>query len=506
MVTEMSAFNWVCCARMVACWRRVALGIFLLMPVIWFTSWSAAARADVQAEVWVTTQDLTKKLHAEAPIRFAKDQQRPDGTATTDGTIHVLAEKTHQVMLGFGSSFEHSTCYNLSRLDEKQRQDAIARLVDRKTGIGMNLMRICIGTPDFTGEPWYSYDDLPPGQTDPDLKQFSIEKDLRYVIPILKAAREHNPQLLFFASPWSPPGWMKSTGTMIGGRLLPEHHAAYAAYFVKFIQAYEREGISIHAVTVQNEPGVDRQKDAPKWRYPSCRWTGEEERNFIRDHLGPQFKANRLTTKIWCYDHNYNVLPTPDGDDPGIAYPRQILSDPRAAEYVAGVAFHGYAGKPEGMSEFLKEFPSWPVHFTEGSVFGLGGSSRLIGLLSHGASSYNAWVTMIDDTGKPNNGPFRALRTCIMLKANSLTVDYPLDYYLYGQFMKFIDRGAVRIEVTPPDAECPAIGFKNPDGTLVVVVVNLRKKERPIAIQVTGLQASPVLAAQSVTTLAWQPK
>ncbi len=499
----MSFSIWVRRFWMAACWRLVVL---LPTLMIWFAPWSLAARADIQAEVWVTTQDLTKKLHAEVPVRFAKEQQTSGGTATTDGTIRVLPEKTHQVMLGLGSSLEHSTCYNLSRLDEKQRQDAIARLVDRKTGIGMNLMRICIGTPDFTGEPWYSYDDLPPGQTDPDLKQFSIEKDLRYVIPILKAAREHNPQLLFFASPWSPPGWMKSTGTMIGGRLLPEHHAAYAAYFVKFIRAYEREGIPIYAVTVQNEPGVDRQKDAPKWRYPSCRWTGEEERDFIRDHLGPAFKKSGLATKIWCYDHNYNVLPTADGDDPGIAYPRQILSDPRAAEYVAGVAFHGYAGKPEGMSEFLKEYPDRPVHFTEGSVFGLEGSRRIIGLLSHGASSYNAWVTMIDDAGKPNNGPFRARRTCIMLKADSLTVDYPLDYYLYGQFMKFIDRGALRIDVSSQDADCPAIGFKNLDGKLTLILVNLRGKSRSIEIVSDDSMAQAPLAARSVTTLVWRPE
>lgn len=291
-----------------------------------------------------------------------------------DGTIQVHLEQTHQVMLGLGSSLEHSTCFNLSRLDEQQRQEVIERLVDRQTGIGMNLMRICMGTPDFTGEPWYSYDDLPAGQSDPTLKNFSIEKDLRYVIPVLKAARAENPQLLLFASPWSPPGWMKSGGTMIGGRLLPEHYVAYANYFVKFVQAYEREGVPIYAVTVQNEPGVDRAKDVPKWHYPSCRWSGEEERNFIRDHLGPAFKAHGLKTLIWCYDHNFNVLPTPDGDDPGIAYPRQILTDPVAAKYVSGVAFHGYAGKPEGMREFLKEFPDRPVHFAEGSVFGLPGA------------------------------------------------------------------------------------------------------------------------------------
>ena len=501
----MSASNWDPSGLLVACRPRVARRNFLPILVIGFALWPLAAKADVQAEVWVTTQDLTKKLHAESPISFATSQRGPD-EATAYETIHVRRENTHQVMLGLGSSFEHSTCYNLSRLDQKQRQEAIARLVDRKAGIGMNLMRICMGTPDFTGEPWYSYDDVPAGQTDPDLKQFSIEKDLRYVIPVLKSARQNNPELLFFASPWSPPGWMKSTGSMIGGHLLAENYATYAAYFVRFVQEYERAGIPIYAVTVQNEPGVDRERDAPKWRYPSCRWTGEQERDFIRDHLGPAFKKAGLATKIWCYDHNYNVAPTPDGDDPGIAYPRQILTDPVAAKYVSGIAFHGYAGKPEGMSDFLKEFPDRPVHFTEGSVFGLAGAQRLVGLLTNGASSYNAWVTMIDDTGKPNNGPFQAKRTCIMLKSQDLSVDYPLDYHIYGQFMKFIDRGAVRLSVTGQDTKCAAVSFMNPDGRSTLIVVNLHDEKQRIEIKSDGLTARLEPAARSITTLVWRPE
>ena len=177
---------------------------------------------------------------------------------------------------------------------------------------------------------------------------------------------------------------------------------------------------------MQNEPGVDRQHDTPTWHYPSCRWSGEQERDFIRDHLGPAFKKHGLTTRIWCYDHNYNVAPTPDGDDPGIAYPRAILSDAAAAQFVSGVAFHGYVGKPDGMSKFLQEFPARPVHFTEGSVFGLAGAQQLIELLSHGASSYNAWVTMIDDKGNPTMALFRrrALVSCSILNSHPSIIDW----------------------------------------------------------------------------------
>src|SRR5262249_48955285 len=148
-------------------------------------------------------------------------------------------------------------------------------------GINLNLMRICIGTSDFTGDPWYSYDDIPAGRTDPELSHFSIAKDRSYILPILKQAIKINPNLQLFASPWSPPGWMKTTGNMIGGGLLPKWYSAYAHYFVKFIKAYEAEGTPIYAVTVQNEPGVDREHQ-PKMRYPSCKWTAEEERDFIK--------------------------------------------------------------------------------------------------------------------------------------------------------------------------------------------------------------------------------
>jgi len=305
-------------------------------------------------------------------------------------TIEVNPSVTYQTMLGLGSSLEPSTCSNLWRMPPDLRERTLDRLVNVTNGIGMNLMRICIGTPDFTGDPWHSYDDLAPGETNSELKRFSVERDRAYILPVLKLATQRNPDLRFFASPWSPPGWMKSTGTMIGGELLRPWYPAYAEYFAKFIQAYEAEGIPIYAVTVQNEPGVDRAKERnPKWFYPSCHWTGEQERDFIRDHLGPALRRHGLATRIWCYDHNYNTATR--GDDPGLPYPRTILSDPAAAAFVGGVAFHGYEGQASGMSAFRREFPQTPIHFTEGSVFGVRGGIQMIDRLRNWASSYNAW-------------------------------------------------------------------------------------------------------------------
>ncbi|MHB9010131.1 MAG: glycoside hydrolase family 30 protein, partial [Limisphaerales bacterium] len=316
----------------------------LLLTAILGLSFTAAVMAAETSSIqwWVSSTDLQNRLAGQPRLdwRLSPDGKRREAISV-DPTIR------HQTMLGLGSSLEPSTCWNLSLLPETGRERAMERLVDPRAGCGMNLMRICIGTPDFTGDPWYSYNDLPPGQSDLLLKRFTIEKDRAYILPILKLARAKNPDLLFFASPWSPPAWMKDGGRLAGGALWVRHHPVYAEYFVRFIQAYEAEGIPIHAVTVQNEPGVDRAREKdPKWHYPSCRWTAEQERDFIRDHLGPAFRRHGLKTRIWCYDHNYNVKPTVD--DPGLDYPRTILRDPAAAAFVSGVAFHGYAGEPAG--------------------------------------------------------------------------------------------------------------------------------------------------------------
>jgi glucosylceramidase len=469
-------------------WRRVLVAVFSALAL-------PASAADI-IRWWVSSVDLKQQLAEQAPLEWKA------GPADDKDRIEINPSVEFQKMLGLGSSLEPSTCSNLWRMTPADRERTIERLVSPTAGIGMNLMRICIGTPDFTGDPWYSYNDLLRGETDPELKRFSIEKDRGYILPVLKLARQKNPDLLFFASPWSPPGWMKSTGTMIGGHLLPQWYAAYAEYSVKFIQAYEAEGIPIHAVTIQNEPGVDRAKERnPKWFYPSCHWTGEQERDFIRDHLGPAFRRHRLTTRIWCYDHNYNLKTR--GADPGIAYPRTILRDPAAAQFVSGVAFHGYAGGPEGMSELHREFPQVPLYFTEGSVFDLKGGVDLIEKLRNWASGYNAWVTILDDNGKPNNGPFDASRTLITLNPATGKPTEHFDFFLYGHFMKFIQRGAVRVDSSSLRG-APNVAFRNPDGNLVLVVATAGGSEQKFAIQNAGHSVSASLPARSIGTYLWR--
>ena len=463
----------------------------------WFCVAGLQAVAQPQVHVWMTSKDLQHRLSEGSPLNFTS------GPTAGRQVIVVNPERTFQTMLGFGSSLEHSTCSNLFRLPPSERERVMARLVSPTQGIGMNLMRVCIGTSDFTGDPWYSYDDLPAGETDAELKHFSIERDRVYVLPMLKLARQKNPDLLFFASPWSPPGWMKTTGTMIGGELRPQWYAAYAEYFVRFLQAYEAEGIPIYAVTVQNEPGVDRatEKDA-KWFYPSCHWTGEQERDFIRDHLGPALRRHGLKTKIWAYDHNYNV--ERKGESAGLAHPRTILSDAAAARFVDGIGFHHYEGRPEGMTRFHEEFPQTTIFFTEGSVFSINGAHDLIERLRNWASSYNAWVTMLDNHGQPNNGPFPASRAILRLHTDTLRVEELFEYYSYGQFMKFVARGAVRIDSTPGNSDFDNVAFRNPDGLIVLVVVNTTGVEKPFSVAAQEKSFRTGIGPRTVATFVWR--
>lgn len=446
--------------------------------------------------VWTTTENLELRFVELREQRFRPAQE------STRFAIEVQPSLRYQTMLGMGSSLEATTCSNLFLLPPAERSRVLERLVHPRRGIGMNLMRVCMGSSDFTGDPWYSYDDLPPGETDPELKRFSIAKDRDYLLPMMKIAQKKNRELLFFASPWSPPGWMKTTGTMIGGQLLPQWYSTYAQYFVRFIQAYAAEGIPIHAVTVQNEPGVDRsQSRDPKWHYPSCHWTAEQERDFIRDHLRPALRAAGLRTEIWCYDHNYNVEPRPE--EAGLAHPRTILADPAAAAAVKGVAFHGYAGEPDGMTRFHSEFPHVPLYFTEGSVFSIWGASDLTERLRNWASSYNAWVTMLDDRGRPNNGPFPATKAILKLHSDTRRVEELFEFYSYGHFMKFIQRGAVRIGSAPATKEFNHVAFVNPDGSHVAVLANVNEPARPFTLRVEGREVELVAPGKSVVTVVW---
>ena len=306
---------------------------------------------------WVsTTRDLEYKLTPQESIQFVRPVV---SSYATDKTIHVNEEKKYQTIFGMGSSLESSTCFNLMRMTESDRTETLKRLLDPVEGIGMSLMRVTVGTSDFCPLPFYSYDDS--DTPDDDLSGFTIEKDEDFILPVLReAARKYSEGsdgLRFFASTWSPPSWMKTSGKLQGGRYNTSYFHVYAQYLLKYINAYKNEGIDITALTPQNEPLQNEET------YPTSLLLPDEETEMIRDHLGPLLAdpANNCSTSIWCFDHNFNTL----------FYPEAILNDEGANKYVSGTAFHNYGGQPSAMTDLHEEHPCKDIFFSEGSTFGI---------------------------------------------------------------------------------------------------------------------------------------
>jgi glucosylceramidase len=424
---------------------------------------------------------MKKKMAAEINAVFTPVRLMPK-------SVIIVDDKTaYQTIIGLGSSLEHSTCYNISLLPLERQKKVLESIVNAEKGIGMNLMRICFGTPDFTASPWYSYDDTPNGLTDPELKHFSIDKDRKYVLPILKLALKINPDLKFFASPWSPPAWMKTNKSIFGGRIDPKFYAPFAKYLARAVKAYLAEGIDIIAITIQNEPEYFPDT------YPTCGWTAEQQRDFIKDHLGPVFEKHNLKTKIWCYDHNFN--------HPN--YPATILKDPQAAKYIDGTGFHLYEGKPSAMTWLHKRFSEKHIYFTEGSTFDIPGAVEIISFFRNWARCYNSWVTVIDHEAQPNPGPHDCSPTCIVLNSKTLELQYRFDYYMYGHFMKFIQRGAIRVKSTP-SKNVPNVAFKNPDNSIVLIAVNPKKNKQKLTIVWDAFALKTELGSESIATFIWQ--
>ena len=443
---------------------------------------SAQAPAGPAVEAWLSNEDMTHTHDFIEGLAFTEESNG------AEILIPVDTDQRFQSILGVGASFEHSTGQNLAKMDAAARAELMERLVHPERGIGMNLIRLCIGTSDFTGTPWYSYNDLPYGETDPGLEQFSIARDQDYILPMIRLAQEKNPDLLFYASPWSPPGWMKDTGAMTGGRLLEEHYGVYADYLARYVEAYRDEGIPIYAMTPQNEPGVDNPA------YPSCQWTAEEQRVFVRDHLGPAFEEAGLDTKIWIFDHNFNT--------PG--FPRTILSDPEAAQYVDGTGWHFYVGTPEAMTKLHEEFPDKHQYFTEGSAFGTAGALQIISFFRNWARSYNAWVILLDEHQRPNNGPFVPTPTSVILDSETLEVSYHFDFYMYGHFSKWTPRGSERVYT--PESERDSFGhvaFVTPDGHVTLHVANASGEPRSFEIAWDKRYLPAELGPRSIVTYRW---
>ncbi len=423
------------------------------------------------------------RLAPSAPISWA-----PWTAPLGQDCIAIFPDKKFQPILGFGAAFTDGACYLFSKLHAQARAELFHTLF-HPSEMNLNVCRTCIGSSD-NSVTVYSFDE---GDADPDLTRFSIEHDRAYILPTLREARAINPDLFLFSSPWSPPGWMKDNGSLLGGCMHRAHMPSYAKYFVKFLRAYEAEKVPIQAVTIQNEVDADQQG-----LMPACFWPQDYEADFVRLHLGPEFARNGVGTKIWIIDHNYNL------------WGRAIaeLETPDVRKYTTAVAWHGYTGQPEWMSRVQNAFPDIEMYWTEGSPdhndpeymkCWASWARQFTQILRNSCRGVTSWCFATDELGHPNVGPY-PLGGLITIDSKTMEIYHSGQYWAMAHFSRFIRRGAFRIQTKGPATDLHHCAFQNPDGSVVVVLTN-SGATRVCQLQLLDQAASFHLPANSVMTL-----
>jgi glucosylceramidase len=418
----------------------------------------------------------------------------------TQPCVFVDPSKTFQTMVGIGGALTDATAETFAKLPAARQQELLEAFYSPRKGIGYTLARTNINSCDFSSDN-YTY----VADGDKTLKTFNVEHDRKFKIPLIKKAiAAAGGKLSLFVSPWSPPAWMKDNNDMLhGGKLKAEYADAWANYYVKFIQAYEKENIPVWGLTVQNEPMATQ-------RWESCIYTGDDERDFIKNHLGPVlYKNNMAAKKLIAWDHNRDLV-----------YQRAaaVLNDKDAAKYVWGIGFHWYEPWTGGTMQFenlkrvTESFPDKHLIFTEGCVeafslarvhewsIGERYGRSMINDFNAGTTGWTDWNVFLDETGGPNH----ANNFCFApVHANTTTgeIIYTNAYYYIGQFSKFIRPGAKRIVSAASRSELLTTAFMNTDGKIAVVVMNDSNKKIPYHIWIAGKAAAVTSLPHSIATL-----
>lgn len=435
---------------------------------------------------WLTRGNATALLQKQASFNFSS------GAATTPLVIDVDSTQRFQTIDGFGFTLTEGSAYLINRLSTSQRAALLQELFGNgENDISINYLRLGIGATDLSTKV-YSYNDLPTGQTDVNLTQFSLSLDTVDLIPVLKQILAINPNIKLMGSPWSPPVWMKDNVSSIGGSLLPQYYNVYAQYIVKYIQQMRARGITIDAITPQNEP-------LHGGNNPSLIMTAAQQADFIKNHLGPAFRAANISTKIIVYDHNCD---RPD-------YPIAILNDAAAKQYIDGSAFHLYAGDIAALSTVRDAHPDKNIYFTEqwtGSNGSFDGDLKwhirnvIIG-------SMRNWSKVALNWNLANDGGFRPHTPggCTQCKG-AITLDGAVNrnvgYYIIGHASKFVPSGSVRIASTTV-GNLYSAAFVTPAGKKVLIILNDGTNNVNFSIRYKGQSAATSLSGGSVATYVW---
>ncbi|MCX6280609.1 MAG: glycoside hydrolase family 30 protein [Bacteroidetes bacterium] len=418
----------------------------------------------------------------------------------TQPCVFVDPSKTFQTITGIGGALTDASAETFAKLPKEKQQEILQQYFDAEKGIGYTLARTTIHSCDFSSSS-YTYVNA----DDMSLKSFSIAHDKEFRIPFIKQAiTAAGGRLTLFASPWSPPAWMKDNNDMLhGGKLKPSCYQSWADYFVKFINAYQAEGIPVWGITVQNEPMA-------KQSWESCIYTAEEERDYIKNFLGPALqKAGLGDKKLIAWDHNRDLI-----------YQRAsiILSDPEAAKYVWGIGFHWYedwtgGGKIfDNVKRVAEAFPNTHLIFTEGCAesftfnkmnewkWGEVYGRSMINDFNNGTEGWTDWNILLDETGGPNH----VQNLCFApVHANTHTgeLTYLSSFYYIGHFSKFIRPGAERIISASSRGQLLTTAFLNTDGKIAVIVMNQSNDKIPYRIWISGQAAETTSLPHSIQTL-----
>ncbi len=442
-----------------------------------------------------------------APVRAfltTADQQQllapsaADKAAKAGDVIRVDPKRQHQRIAGFGAAITEGSAWLIRHgMSDTQRDALMRELFTRDgNGLGFEFTRLTIGASDFSRR-HYSLDDMPPGQTDPSLAHFSLANEREDVIPAVKQALALNPRLQVMASPWSAPGWMKTTDSLVQGQLKPEHYDSFAKYMVRYVEEMKAEGVPIFALTLQNEPHFE------PGDYPGMRMTPRTRAAVVGQHLGPLLKSKGMKTQLLEWDHNW--------DEPWS--PLSMLSDATARQYVSGVAWHCYAGDVSAQSQVAQQFPQLDVWFTECS----GGEWKpqwnetlpwitrnlIIGSTRHGARGVLMWNLALDPQYGPHLGGCKDCRGVVTIDPKTGQVTRNIEYYAFGHASRFVQQGARRVDSDGGAQGLDHVAFTNPDGSTALIVSNSAAEARRFTVQAPGQRFSYELPASGVVTFTW---
>jgi len=443
----------------------------------------------------MTSNGLRPRLWLTDPDRgvlfkLQKEDARPFNTSENTPEITVDPSKTYQAMDGFGFALTGGSAMLINKMSPDKQMALLHELFGSgKSDIGTSYLRISIGASDLDDHV-FSYDDLPPGEKDVDLKNFSLANDKKALIPVLKKILTISPHIKILGSPWSPPPWMKTNDSTGGGHLKLQYYHTYSQYLIKYIKGMAANGISIDAITVQNEP-------LNPGNNPSMIMEAGEQANFIKNNLGPDFKAAGIKTKIILYDHNAD---RPD-------YPISILNDPEAKKYIDGSAFHLYGGKIEALSEVHQAHPDKNLYFTEQWVGAPGDMKKemrfaikelIIGATRNWCRNVLEWNLAADPQQKPHTpGGCTECLGAITIDGDNVTRNPA--YYIIAHASKFVRPESRRIESTYLK-DLPNVAFLAPTGKVVLIVFNDSVSAQKFKVTYHGRWVSSALNPGSTGT------